>query len=192
MPEASSWLAGFKRERREQGRALRQYLLVEGEGGRVEARDVLADAEPDKGAWYLLEEEREVLAAHRGVRELQGVLLAEEGPDHTKRQTGRAFVVHGHGVGEVVVELGVAAHPPRDAAGQLLYPLWHPAPQVLVQGADGAPEPRRLGDDVEGATRPDLPHRQHRRLDPVDLPRDQGLQRRHDLSGHGDGVDSLV
>src|SRR5918911_1723127 len=158
MPEASSWLAGFKRERREQGRALRQYLLVEGEGGRVEARDV----------------------------------LAEEGPDHTKRQTGRAFVVHGHGVGEVVVELGVAAHPPRDAAGDLLDPPGHPPPEILVEGAYRPPDPRRLWDDVEGTPGPYLPHGQHRGLDRVHLPGDHGLQRRYYLGGHGDGVHRKV
>src|SRR3712207_9189025 len=64
-----------------------------------------------------LQEESEVFTAHRRVRELQGILLAEEVPDHAMRQAGGAFVVHGHGVGEAVAELGVAAHPPCDAAG---------------------------------------------------------------------------
>ena len=36
----------FERESGQQRGSERQYLLVEGEGGRVEARDVLPDAEP--------------------------------------------------------------------------------------------------------------------------------------------------
>src|SRR3712207_6021423 len=87
-----------------------------------------------------------------------------------------------------VVEADVAAHAPRDAAGELLYALGHPPPEVFVEGADRAAEARGLRDYVVGGAGPDLSDREDRWLHRVNLPRDHGLKGRHDLGGHGDGV----
>src|SRR3712207_4558481 len=91
-----------------------------------------------------------------------------------------------------VVEADVAAHAPRDSAGELLYALGYPPPEVFVEGADRAAEARGLRDYVVGGAGPDLPDRQDRRLHRVNLPRDHGLKGRHDLGGHGDGVSGEV
>ena len=82
--------------------------------------------------------------------------------------------------------------PLRDAAGEFFYALRHLCAEVGVQGADRSPEAGSIGDDVEGGSGPDLPHRQYRGLDGVDLPGDYGLQRRYDLRGDGYGVGGEV
>src|SRR5688572_5740502 len=103
----------FQRERREQRRSSRQDFLVEGELGRVQPRDIFPDAEPDKGPWHLLQEECEVLSAHRRVGQLQDGLRAEEVLSYAKDTVRRTFVVDGDGVREGVVQICVAAHPLR-------------------------------------------------------------------------------
>src|SRR3712207_9453449 len=80
------------------------------------------------------------LGAHRGVRELGGVLLAEELPGHGQGAAGGVRGVPGHGGGELVVEADVAAHAPRGAAGEPLYAPGYSPPEVLVVGAERAAE----------------------------------------------------
>src|SRR5918995_3092299 len=185
-------LTCFQRERRQQRRSSRQDLLIEGELGRVQPRDIFPDAQPDKGPWHLLQEEREVLGAHRRVGELQDGFRTEQVLGYAKDTVCSSFLVDGYGVRECVVQIRVATHTLRHTAGQGFYTPRHPLAEVRVQGPDRSPEAGLLRDDVEGCTGPDLPHRQDRGLHRVYLPRHYGLQRRHYLCSDDHGVGGQV
>src|SRR5215211_9368410 len=178
----------LQRERREQRRPSWQDLLVEGELGRVQPRDIFPDAEPDKGPRHLLQEVREILGAHRRVGQLQNRVPAEELLCHAQGTAGRAFIVGGDRVRENIVKIHVAAHPVRHAAGYGFHTPRHPLAKIRVQSPYRSPEAGLLRDDVEGRSSPDLPHGEDGWLDRVYLPRDDGLQYSNHLCRDDYGV----
>ncbi|GIW41939.1 MAG: hypothetical protein KatS3mg076_2516 [Candidatus Binatia bacterium] len=136
----------------------------------------------------------EIFAAHPSGN-LDDVLLPEEPaekPGSSLRQVGvvvggrSVFVLHGN-LGRTGTEKG-AAH----VAGKLLDPVEEKLPNLVLVGANGELEPHLVGDHVVLGAAVDGAHGHDRRVDRVDTPAHERLERHDEMRGGHDRVDRLI
>ena len=86
-----------------------------------------------------------------------------------------------------ISHLGLASVRARDVLGDASDTFVRRVARFLRQRADGAQQLGRLRDHVVGGAAVDLGDRHHRRIEDVDAPRDEHLERADDLAGDRNG-----
>ncbi len=149
-------------------------VVVEDVAG-VVALVAVAHADQDHRAGARFQHEREILGAHHRDELFVDPVTTDDVGGDGGGDAGFAGVVDRHRIHAAVDRPGRAAIGARDAVGDLADAALDEITDLGVERAHGAAELGGLRDDVEGRAGVELGDRDHRRLQRIDVARDDRL-----------------
>ena len=151
----------------------------------------VSSAQKEERPRLLLEIAGEVLAAHDGLDQADA-LLAERVARHAQGEVDRGRVVDERRIAVLVLEVGRGAQGAARPVDDLPHPLLDQGLDLGIERPDRAEEGHLAGNDVVDAAAVDRSEREHGRLEWVDVPADDRLERGHDLGRGDDGIDGRL
>src|SRR5256714_13286916 len=158
-----------------------------------QAARLVARAEKEITAGHALQKVTHVFAAHRAHAVVTDDLLA---PDDFGGAVGDQLadcgVVDERRRLPFVIQRVARAHRIADAAHDALEHFWDARVRFFAEGARGAAQLNRAGDDVEGRAAGNFAYRDDSGVERRDVAADNGLQSADDLGGDDKGINRLL
>ncbi|MNN59927.1 hypothetical protein D3C81_1750790 [compost metagenome] len=104
----------------------------------------------------------------------------------------KSRIIYGRRITEFIAYLCLGVHPCRKHFGKLCNTALHPLTGTLMNGAYRTAHFHRIRDNVGQAPAVNRSHAEHDRLRRIAFTADERLQRREQLGGGENGIDSLM